>query len=107
MPDVSFVSSERMPKSREPVPTLAPDLAVEVLSEDNTPAEMEQKRREYFASGTRLEWVVDPKTRTVAIYHSTGEPTRVLRETDILDGEQVVPGFAMPVADLFRNVPRD
>ena len=67
---------------------------------------MEQKRREYFASGTRLEWVVDPQTRTVAVYHAIGEPTRVLTESDTLDGEQVVPGFTMPVADLFRTVPR-
>lgn len=106
MPDVSFVSVGRIPKTREPVPTLAPDLAVEVLSEDNTAAEMDQKRREYFASGTRLEWVVDPETRTVAVYHSPGDPTRVLSESDSLEGEHVVPGFTMPVADLFRNVPR-
>jgi Uma2 family endonuclease len=105
LPDVVFVSLARLPRTREPIPTLAPDLAVEVLSESNTPAEIAQKLREYFQSGTRLAWIVDPPTRTVAIYHSPGAPTRVLDAAGQLDGEQVVPGFTLPVADLFRNVP--
>jgi Uma2 family endonuclease len=107
LPDVAFVSKNRLPKKRGRVPTLAPDLAVEVLSATNTEAEMAQKLREYFPSGTRLVWYIDPATRTVAVYHAPGEPTRVLSESDTLDGEQVIPGFTMPVADLFRNVPRD
>ena len=105
LPDVAFVSRERMPRTREPVPTLAPDLAVEVLSEANTPAEMDQKLREYFASGTRLAWIIDPASRTVAVYHGPGNPARVLTEADTLDGDPAVPGFSMPVAELFRNVP--
>jgi Uma2 family endonuclease len=107
LPDVAFISKERLPKKRGRVPTLAPDLAVEVLSQTNTAAEMAQKLREYFPSGTRLAWFIDPATRSVSVYHSPGDPTRVLTESDTLDGEQVVPGFTMPVADLFRNVPRD
>ena len=105
LPDISFVSLKRLPGTWEPIPTLAPDLAVEVLSESNTPAEIDQKLREYFQSGTRLVWVIDPRPRTVAVYHAPGEPTRVLQVSDALDGEQVVPGFLLPVADLFRNVP--
>jgi Uma2 family endonuclease len=105
LPDVSFISLDRMPKTREPIPTLAPDLAVEVLSESNTKAEMAQKLIEYFESGTRLAWIIDPITRTAAIYHAPGEPTRVLDISGTLDGEQVLPGFAMAVADLFRGVP--
>ena len=105
LPDVVFVSLARLPRTREPIPTLAPDLAVEVLSESNTSAEIAQKLREYFQSGTRLAWIVDPPTRTVAIYHGPGEPTRVLDTAGQLDGEEVVPGFTLPVADLFRNVP--
>jgi Uma2 family endonuclease len=80
-------------------------LAVEVLSEGNTPVEIDQKLGEYFSSGTRLAWVIDPRPRTVAVYHAPGQPTRVLDESGTLDGEQVVPGFTLPVADLFRNVP--
>ena len=108
LPDVSFISRERLPGGlapREPVPTLAPDLAVEVLSEGNTADEIDQKLREYFQSGTRLVWVIDPPTRSVAVYHAAGEPTRLLREPDRLDGEGVLPGFTLPVADLFRDLP--
>jgi Uma2 family endonuclease len=105
LPDLCFVSRERLPRTREPVPTLAPDLAVEVLSETNTADEMVQKLREYFGSGTRLAWIIDPATRTVAVYHGPGKPTRVLDERSTLDGEQVVPGFTLAVANLFLNIP--
>jgi Uma2 family endonuclease len=107
LPDVAFVSAERFPSKRGPIPTLAPDIAVEVLSLTNTAAEMAQKLREYFASGTRLVWIIDPPSRTVAVYHSATQPTRVLKDSDVLEGGQVIPGFTMPVTDLFRNVPRD
>ena len=108
MPDVAFVSFERLPDRRvptQPVPSLTPDLAVEVLSESNTAAEIDQKLSEYFQSGTRLAWVIDPRARTAAVYHAPGEPARTLSEADALDGEQVLPGFALHVADLFHNVP--
>ena len=108
LPDVCFFAKSRLPNGLLPpekVPLLAPDLTVEVLSESNTRAEIAQKLVEYFAGGTRLAWVVDPETRTVAVCHAPGEPTRTLAPSDALDGEDVLPGFALPVADLFRNVP--
>lgn len=105
LPDVCFIAAARLPKTREPVPTLAPDLAVEVLSETNTRLEMDQKLSEYFRSGTRLAWIVDPRTRTVEVYHTPDQPIRVLRATDQLEGEHVLPGFAVPINDLFQNVP--
>lgn len=105
LPDVAFVSLARLPKTRDPIPTLGPDLAVEVLSESNTKPEIAQKLREYFESGTRLAWVVDPLPRTVAVYHGPGEPVAVIEESGSLDGEPVLPGFTLSVADLFRNVP--
>lgn len=105
LPDVAFVTLARLPKTRDPIPTLGPDLAVEVLSESNTPREIAQKLREYFESGTRLAWVIDPVPRTIAVCHGPGEPAAVIEESGSLDGEPVLPGFTMPVADLFRNVP--
>ena len=105
LPDVAFVSLARLPKTRDPIPTLGPDLAVEVLSESNTREEIAQKLREYFESGTRLAWVIDPVRRTVAVYRAPGDPALVTGESGNLDGEQVLPGFTLPVADLFRNVP--
>jgi Uma2 family endonuclease len=89
-------------------PVLAPtDLVVEVLSVSNTAAEMQQKLREYFDSGSQLAWIIDPATRTVAVHHAPGQPTRVIASDGRLDGESVVPGFTMPVIELFRNVPAE
>ena len=64
IPDVAFVSWDRLPNRRvpsDPIPAVAPDLAVEVLSAGNTPGEMARKRQEYFAAGVRLVWLVDPR----------------------------------------------
>lgn len=105
LPDLTFVAKARLPATWQAIPTLAPDLAVEVLSEGNTKAEMARKLREYFDSGTRLVWYVEPRDRTVAVYHSAPDPTMVHDATGFLDGEGVVPGFSMPVADLFRGLP--
>ena len=108
LPDLCFFARDRLPNGllpSDPVPSLAPDLAVEVLSEGNTADEIGQKLREYFQSGTRMTWVIHPRTHRVAVYHGPGEPTRWIDDAGVLDGEQVVPGFVMPVHDLFRNVP--
>ena len=69
IPDVAFISWDRFPnrkKPKEPIPELAPDLAIEVLSKSNTKAEMNRKLGEYFAAGVRLVWIVDPRKRTAA-----------------------------------------
>jgi Uma2 family endonuclease len=104
-PDVSFLSWDHFPDHLLPadaVPGLAPDLAVEILSESNTEAEMERKRDEYFSAGTKLTWLVDPSTRTVRIYTN---PTdfRLLQETDTLDGGDVLPGFTLSIRTWFER----
>jgi Uma2 family endonuclease len=68
-PDVAFVTWGRYPKKRRrgEIPTVAPDLVVEVLSESNTPREMKRKLEEYFRAGVRLVWYVDPSKRTVRV----------------------------------------
>lgn len=108
MPDVAFISWDRFPDRRvpeEPIPNLAPDLAIEVLSASNTPKEMARKRREYFKADVRLVWMVDRKTRTVAVYTA---PDRfiTLGETQTLDGGATLPGFALPLRDLFAELDR-
>jgi Uma2 family endonuclease len=103
MPDVAFVSWERLPGRRlpsEPIPDLAPDLAVEVLSAGNTPGEMARKRQEYFAAGVRLVWIVDPVRRTVAVYTAPDQAT-VWQEDQTLAGDPVLPGFTLPLRELF------
>ena len=105
LPDVAFVSTERfasLPKPLPPIPSVGPDLAVEVLSKTNTKAEIDQKLKEYFESGTRLAWVIDPPTQTIAIYEGPTEaPARTLTREETLEGGDVLPGFSMPVSQLF------
>lgn len=108
MPDVAFASWDRLPGRTiptQPIPDLAPDLAVEVLSRGNTPGEMERKRRDYFAAGVRLVWEVDPRTRTVHVY-TAADAVTTLTERDTLDGGDVLPGFTLPVKQLFARTPR-
>lgn len=106
LPDVAFVSRDRLPKTRAAIPSLAPDLAVEIISESNTASEMEKKLVEYFHSGTRLAWIIDPGPRTVAVYHHPGAAVATLTELEPLNGGDVLPGLEFPIADIFRNIPR-
>jgi Uma2 family endonuclease len=108
LPDVSVIRWERLPNRQRPsekIPALTPDLAVEVLSESNTLGEMERKRREYFFAGTQVVWLVDPRTRTVAVFTSP-EDSITLTEDDTLDGGDVLPGLKLSVRDVFARVPR-
>jgi Uma2 family endonuclease len=108
VPDVAFTSWGRMPGRRcppQPIPRLAPDLAVEALSPSNTPGEMAAKRTDYFDSGVIFVWEVDPKTRTVTVYTSPTQ-SRTLVVGDTLDGNPVLPGFTLPLAELFAELDR-
>ena len=108
IPDVCFISWERFPNRElpaEPIPELAPDLAVEVLSESNTEAEMERKLREYFAAGTRVVWYVEPEPRTVRVYTSPSD-VRLVGEAETLDGGTVLPGFQLKVREWFDRAGR-
>ncbi len=103
IPDVCFVSWDRIPGGKvpdEPIPKLAPNLAVEVLSDSNTPAEMKRKRREYFKAGVSLVWTVDPETRTVVV-HTSVKKFKTLTEAHTLDGGAVLPGFTLSLQKLF------
>jgi prepilin-type N-terminal cleavage/methylation domain-containing protein len=107
IPEVAFVRREKLPGGQvpqEPTPDLAPDLAIEVLSEGNTPAEVERKLKEYFLAGTTLVWLVDPRTRRVVV-HTAPDVSRTLDEADTLDGGEVLPGLALPVRRVFERLP--
>jgi Uma2 family endonuclease len=103
-PDVSFIARGRLKRYKrggERYPSIGPDLAVEVYSKSNTRPEIARKMDEYFAAGTRLAWVVEPKTETVRVHR---EPRKfiTLRVGDVLDGGDVIPGPLIPVKDLFE-----
>jgi Uma2 family endonuclease len=108
LPDVSFISAARLatlPKPHPSVPSIAPDLAVEVLSKTNTRKEIAQKLQEYFESGTRLAWIVDPRKRTLAVYEGpTEQPARILKENDKVSGDPVIPGFEFTLSEIFAEV---
>ena len=108
LPDVAFISRERFlarPDRDAPIADFSPDLAIEVLSKSNTRREMERKLGDYFAGGTRLVWYIDPKKRTVRVYTRPGQPV-TLKLGQILDGGNVLPGFALPLSELFAELDR-
>ncbi|HEX7051165.1 MAG TPA: Uma2 family endonuclease [Longimicrobiales bacterium] len=100
--DLVFVAAERLPSGPPPrgFLDLAPDLCVEIVSPSNTAAGVHEKVLEYLGAGTRLVWVVHPTKRTVAEYRSPRD-VRVTGAGDALDGDDVVPGFRLPVAAIF------
>lgn len=101
-PDVAFIARENLPRQK---PTGAfwpgaPDLAVEVLFPSDRTGEVDEKNRAWIFGGVRMVWVIDPEAHTVTVYRS---PTnvKVLTADDVLNGEDVVPGFLSRVAEIF------
>jgi Uma2 family endonuclease len=107
LPDVLFVSWGKLPGKtwpREPIPDLAPDLAVEILSKSNTKGEIRRKLKEYFLAGVRLVWVIDPKKRLAQVY-TAPDRSEVVSENGSLTGGDVLPGFALTLNKLFARLP--
>jgi Uma2 family endonuclease len=108
IPEVAFTNWDRLPGRRcppAPIPRLAPNLAVEMLSRSNTPGEMAVKRQDYFAAGVELVWEIVPDTRTAVVYTPTGA-AKTLSGTDVLDGGTVLPGFTLPLSQVFEELDR-
>lgn len=106
-PDVSFVSWKQRPERtvpREPVSTLIPELAIEVLSSSNTRREMQVKLKEYFLGGVRLVWIIDPEDGTAEVYTAPDKSTLVPAD-GTLDGADVLPGFRLALTTLFSKMP--
>jgi Uma2 family endonuclease len=107
-PDVALVSYQRWKKAT-PVPhanawEVVPELAVEVVSPTDAMVEVLAKIREYFHAGSQLVWLVLPSERQIYVYHSPTQ-IQVLTHADTLSGEAIVPGFQIPVATLFEDMP--
>ena len=101
-PDVAFIRAGRAPaRGTRGFPELAPDLAVEVRSPEDRRAEVAEKVADWIAAGTALVWVVDPEARTVVV-HAAGESPCTLLESDTLRGGDLLPGFEVPVRELFE-----
>jgi len=101
-PDVSFVRRGRLPEERMPVGhvPIPPDLAVEVVSPNDTVYEVDAKVEEYLAAGVPLVWVVNPETRVVSVYRRDGTVER-LGENDELTAPELLPELRCRLAALF------
>ena len=105
-PDLAFIAKERLQGlKRLPKGFFegAPDLAVEIISPNNTFAEIHNKLVEYFENGTRLVWVILPDEECVLVYHQP-KPSKLLQVEDSLDGEAVITGFQLPLIELFQEL---
>jgi Uma2 family endonuclease len=109
-PDVTFIRWDSLPGGKPPprsdkIPAIVPDLAVEVLSESNTRAEMARKRDEYFRAGVKLVWEIEPGTRSATVYTGPSAATPV-PANGVLDGDPVMPGFRLSLQAVFDRAER-
>ncbi len=102
-PDVAFIRADRVPAA----PMMgffpgAPDLAVEVVSPSDRATELLAKVQDWLEAGCRAVWVIDPLRGAASIYR-TDKPMAILHASDVLSGDDVVPGFSVPVAEIFAR----
>lgn len=108
IPDVCFIGWHQFPNRElpeDPILARAPDLAVEVLSKGNTEGEMRRKLHDYFTAGVRLVWYIDPRARTAKVYTSEDQCTEFDEQQSLCGGE-VLPGFELPLEELFAKAGR-
>ncbi|MGH9755906.1 MAG: Uma2 family endonuclease [Blastocatellia bacterium] len=107
MPDISFLSAARIPEEGETEEkwNIVPDLAVEVVSPNETWEKVNDKILEYFDAGVRQVWLISLKHRRVYIYDSLNL-VRILTEENELTSEELLPGFRCRIGDLFKQPAR-
>jgi Uma2 family endonuclease len=106
LPDVTFTThARRAVKGRNERKFLwtAPDLAIEILSPDQSADDFADKLLFYLLHGVRMVWVVNPMERTIRVYRP-GEDSRLLGAGDVLDGGDVLPGFSAPIDEIFAEL---
>lgn len=102
VPDLAYVTADRLPPLDDQVGflALAPDLAIEIISPSETARRVAAKVAAYLDAGCRLVWVVEPRQRTVTAW-TPDRQSRVFRADETLDGGDVLPGFTVPLANVF------
>ena len=100
-PDVSFIRRGRLPGDVSPKGwvRIPPDLAVEVVSPNDSAEELEEKLRDYRKAGVPLVWVIYPELRAAKVLRRDGPPGE-LEEADVLSGEDVIRGFRCPLREI-------
>jgi Uma2 family endonuclease len=103
-PDMAYIAAERIP---DPLPEgfwrISPDLVVEIRSRSESQREVAQKATLWLEAGARLVWYVDPFRQQVSVYRADGTE-QTLSLDDTLSGEDVLPGFELPLRRIFRPV---
>ena len=101
-PDVWFVAKDRLPESGVPEQLweIAPDLVIEVISPSYGASTGFQMLRDYIDGGVRAVWVFDPDGKRVIVWPERGA-MQFIKEDGVLDGEDIVPGFTLPLSDVF------
>lgn len=99
--DVAFVGRDRLPQGakRRTFFVGAPDLAVEILSPADATDDVQQRVRDFLDAGARMVWLIAPEARTATVFRADGS-ARLLREHDVLEGEDVLPGLAIPLSSV-------
>ena len=108
VPDVSFITQDRytayFETQDESGPLwLAPDLAVEIVSPNDTYIELDEKIAEYLEHGVQLVWVIDPALEKIRVHSQDAPQGHTLHAIDVLTGDPVLPGWSLPVAALFAG----
>ncbi len=103
--DLAFIGKEKLDIFGIPINffPIAPDLAVEVISPSNTYDEIQDKIEKYFGGGTKLIWIVDPKRHKIFV-HRPNNTVTLLNENDVLEGEDVILDFRLPLEKIFGNL---
>jgi len=105
-PDVAYVRAERRPTRLRGFPELAPDLAVEVRSPDDSAGEVLAKVSDWLTAGTQLVWVIDPARRSAQQFAADGT-VRLVSQHEELSAAPVLDGLRLSLADLLANLPVD
>jgi len=106
-PDASWASEETLAEARQLPPVtgeyfpLCPDFVVELRSKSDRLSPLQEKMQEYIENGARLGWLIDPKKQRVEIYRP-GQKVEILEQPESLSGDDLLPGFVLPLARIWR-----
>jgi Uma2 family endonuclease len=102
IPDVAFVKKERMPADLRRFPAMAPDLAIEIISPDDNFLDVMNKVDEYLEQGSQVVWLIISSSREVLV--CTAASKHGVR--DVLTLPELLPGFSLPVSEIFEGIPQ-
>ena len=110
--DIAYIARNRVPATGlpssydDPVPAIIPNLTVDMVKRDNTPRELEMRRKDFFQAGVMLHWEIDAENRTAIAYTDWDVGTPIAQDGK-LDGGEILPGFCISIKDVFSDADGD